>query len=304
MAIDLTPPSAGARLRKALREEKPLQVVGTVNAYIAMLAQRAGFRALYLSGAGVANSSYGLPDLGMTTLDNVLEDVRRIAGAVDLPLLADADTGFGPAHMIARSVREFIKAGAAGIHIEDQVAAKRCGHRPGKAIVPLSEMVDRIKAAVDAKTDPDFVIMARTDALAVDGLEAALDRAAACREAGADMLFPEALTDLAHYRAFRTRVDIPILANMTEFGKTPLFAREELGAAGVDLILYPLTVNRAMNRAAENALAVLRADGHQRALVDSMQTREELYDVLGYHAYEKKLDELFGRQSDLPGGKE
>jgi methylisocitrate lyase len=304
MAIDPTLPSAGARLRKALQEEKPLQVVGTVNAYIAMLARRAGFRALYLSGAGVANSSYGLPDLGMTTLDNVLEDVRRIAGAVDLPLLADADTGFGPAHMIARSVREFIKAGAAGIHIEDQVAAKRCGHRPGKAIVPLPEMVDRIKAAVDAKTDPDFVIMARTDALAVEGLEAALDRAAACREAGADMLFPEALTDLAQYRAFRARVDIPILANMTEFGKTPLFGREELGAAGVDLILYPLTVNRAMNRAAENALAVLRADGNQRALVDSMQTREELYDALGYHAYEKKLDDLFGRQSGKPGEKE
>ncbi len=298
MANDPTRPSAGARLRKALQDERPLQVVGTVNAYVAMLAERAGFRALYLSGAGVANSSYGLPDLGMTTLDNVLEDVRRIAGASGLPLLADADTGFGPAHMIARSVREFIKAGAAGIHIEDQVAAKRCGHRPGKAIVPLSEMLDRIKAAVDAKTDPDFVIMARTDALAVEGLESALDRAAACREAGADMLFPEALTDLAQYRAFRGRVDIPILANMTEFGKTPLFSREELGAAGVDLILYPLTVNRAMNRAAEHALAVLRADGHQRALVDSMQTREELYDVLGYHAYEKKLDELLGRESD------
>jgi methylisocitrate lyase len=304
MALESTSRSAGARLRQALLAEKPLQVVGTVNAYVAMLARRAGFRALYLSGAGVANSSYGLPDLGMTTLDNVLEDVRRIVGAADLPLLADADTGFGPAHMIARSVREFIKAGAAGIHIEDQVAAKRCGHRPGKAIVPLAEMVDRIKAAVDAKTDPEFVIMARTDALAVDGLEAALDRAAACREAGADMLFPEALTDLDQYRAFRARVDVPILANMTEFGKTPLFGREELGAAGVDLILYPLTVNRAMNRAAENALAALRADGHQRALLDSMQTREELYDVLGYHAYERKLDELFGRRTDPPAGKE
>jgi methylisocitrate lyase len=304
MAIDPTRHSAGARLRQAVKAEQPLQMVGTVNAYIAMLAQRAGFRAIYLSGAGVANSSYGLPDLGMTTLDNVLEDVRRIAGAVDLPLLADADTGFGPAHMIARSVREFIKAGAAGIHIEDQVAAKRCGHRPGKAIVPLSEMVDRIKAAVDAKTDPDFVIMARTDALAVEGIESALDRAAACREAGADMLFPEALSELAQYRAFRGRVDIPILANMTEFGKTPLFTREELGAAGVDLILYPLTVNRAMNRAAENALALLRADGHQRGLVDRMQTREELYDVLGYHDYERKLDQLFGREADESAGKE
>jgi len=271
-----------------------------------MLAERAGFRAIYLSGAGVANSSYGLPDLGMTTLDNVLEDVRRIAGATSLPLLADADTGFGPAHMIARSVREFIKAGAAGIHIEDQVAAKRCGHRPGKAIVPLSEMVDRIKAAVDAKTDPDFIIMARTDALAVEGLEAALERAEACREAGADMLFPEALTGLDQYRAFRARVDIPILANMTEFGKTPLFTKKELAAAGVDLVLYPLTINRVMNLAAEGALAALRRDGHQRALVGGMQTREELYEVLGYHEYEKKLDALFGnaeaeRTQDGPG---
>ncbi|MBW8889377.1 MAG: methylisocitrate lyase [Fibrobacteres bacterium] len=290
--------SAGARFRKALRSEKPLQVVGTINAYVAMLAERAGFRALYLSGAGVANSSYGLPDLGMTTLDNVLEDVRRIVGATSLPLLADADTGFGPAHMIARSVREFIKAGAAGIHIEDQVAAKRCGHRPGKAIVPLAEMVDRIKAAVDAKTDPDFIVMARTDALAVEGLESALERAEACREAGADMLFPEALTGLDQYRAFHKRVGIPVLANMTEFGKTPLFTREELGAAGVGLVLYPLTINRVMNHAAELALAGLRADGHQKALVGKMQTREELYDVLGYHAYERKLDELFGKQPD------
>jgi methylisocitrate lyase len=302
MAHSHAPGSAGARFRNALRSEKPLQVPGAVNAYVAMLAERAGFRALYLSGAGVANSSYGLPDLGMTTLDNVLEDVRRIAGATSLPLLADADTGFGPAHMIARTVREFIKAGAAGIHIEDQVAAKRCGHRPGKAIVPLPEMVDRIKAAVDAKTDPDFVVMARTDALAVEGLEAALERAEACREAGADMLFPEALTDLGQYRAFRERVDIPILANMTEFGKTPLFAKEELGRAGVDIVLYPLTVNRVMNRAAERALAALRADGHQRALVDAMQTREELYDVLGYHAYERKLDELFGSRTDGEAG--
>ena len=300
--------SAGRRLRNALKAERPLQVPGTVNAYIAMLAERAGFRALYLSGAGVANSSYGLPDLGLTTLDNVLEDVRRIAGATDLPLLADADTGFGPAHMIARAVREFIRAGAAGVHIEDQVAAKRCGHRPGKAIVPLAEMVDRIKAAVDAKTDPAFVVMARTDALAVEGLEAALERAEACREAGADMVFPEALTDLAQYRAFRARLDIPILANLTEFGKTPLFSREELGGAGVDLILYPLTVNRAMNRAAERALAALRSDGHQRALLDSLQTRDELYEVLGYLGYEAKLDALFGRRSagdgDAPGARE
>lgn len=298
MAKQSIPSSAGARFREALRGERPLQVPGTINAYIAMLAERAGFRALYLSGAGVANSSYGLPDLGMTTLDNVLEDVRRIAGATPLPLLADADTGFGPAHMIARSVREFIKAGAAGVHIEDQVAAKRCGHRPGKAIVSMAEMTDRIKAAVDARTDPGFVIMARTDALAVEGLNAALDRAQACREAGADMVFPEALTELAQYRAFRKRIDAPILANMTEFGKTPLFTREELGRAGVDLILYPLTVNRVMNRAAEETLAALRADGNQRKLIGRMQTREELYEVLGYHAYERKLDELFGGSGD------
>jgi methylisocitrate lyase len=286
--------SAGARFRQALRDERPLQVVGAINAYVAMLAAQAGFRAIYLSGAGVANSSYGLPDLGMTTLDNVLEDVRRITGAVRLPLLADADTGFGPAFMIARSVREFIKAGAAGIHIEDQVAAKRCGHRPGKAIVSKEEMVDRIKAAVDAKTDPEFVIMARTDALAVEGLEAALERAQAYRAAGADMLFPEALTELEQYRAFRQTVDIPILANMTEFGKTPLFDLPELAKAGVDMVLYPLTLNRLMNQAAAQGLASLREDGHQMALVARMQTREELYRVLGYHEYERKLDALFG----------
>jgi methylisocitrate lyase len=289
------PVSAGGRLRLALLAERPLQVVGTINAYVAMLAERAGFRAVYLSGAGVANSSYGLPDLGMTTLDNVLEDVRRITAACSLPLLADADTGFGPAFMIARSVKEFIKAGAAGIHIEDQVAAKRCGHRPGKAIVSKAEMVDRIKAAVDAKTDPAFVIMARTDALAVEGLEAALERAEAYRDAGADMLFPEALTELAQYRAFRQKLDIPILANMTEFGKTPLFDLPELAKAGVDMVLYPLTINRIMNQAAVSALATLREDGHQMGLVGRMQTREELYRVLGYHAYESKLDRLFGR---------
>jgi methylisocitrate lyase len=277
--------------------ERPLQIVGTINAYVAMLAEKAGFRAIYLSGAGVANSSYGLPDLGMTTLDNVLEDVRRITGATSLPLLADADTGFGPAFMIARCVREFIRAGAAGIHIEDQVAAKRCGHRPGKAIVPQAEMVDRIKAAVDAKSDPGFVIMARTDALAVEGLDAALERAEAYRSAGADMLFPEALTELDQYRAFRQRVDIPILANMTEFGKTPLFDLPELAKAGVDMVLYPLTLNRIMNQAAVKALLTLREDGHQMGLVAGMQTREELYSVLGYHAYEAKLDALFG-----PGG--
>lgn len=288
--------SPGLQLRRALAEEQPLRIVGAVNAYVAMLAERAGFRALYLSGAGVANSSYGLPDLGMTTLDNVLEDVRRITGASGLPLLADADTGFGSAFMIGRAVREFIKAGAAGIHIEDQVSAKRCGHRPGKAIVSKSEMADRIKAAVDARTDPGFVIMARTDALAVEGLGSALERAAACEEAGADMLFPEALTELGQYRAFRRAVGIPILANMTEFGRTPLFAAGELAAAGVDMVLYPLTVNRMMNQAAVEALAALRRDGHQRNLVPRMQTREELYRVLDYHAYEEKLDALFGKE--------
>jgi len=285
---------AGTRLRSALRSERPLQTVGAVNAYVAMLAEQAGFRALYLSGAGVANSSYGLPDLGVTTLDNVLEDVRRLTGASSLPLLADADTGFGGAFMIARTVKEFTKAGAAGIHIEDQVSAKRCGHRPGKAIVSQSEMVDRIKAAVDAKTDPDFVIMARTDSLAVEGLGPALERAAAYREAGADMLFPEALENLDQYRAFGRAAAIPMLANMTEFGKTPLFSLEELAGAGVDMALYPLTINRTMNRAAAEALAALRRDGHQRGLLERMQTREELYQVLGYLDYERKLDALFG----------
>lgn len=287
--------SAGARFRQALADERPLQIVGAINAYVAMLAADSGFRAIYLSGAGVANSSYGLPDLGMTTLDNVLEDVRRLTGACALPLLADADTGFGPAFMIARSVKEFIKAGAAGIHIEDQVAAKRCGHRPGKAIVSRAEMVDRIKAAVDAKTDPDFVIMARTDALAVEGLDAALERAEAYRAAGADMLFPEALTQLDQYRAFRQAVELPILANMTEFGKTPLFDLPELAKAGVDMVLYPLTLNRLMNQVAVQGLIALREDGHQMSLVARMQTREELYRVLGYHAYERKLDALFGQ---------
>lgn len=289
--------TAGGRFRQALAGENPLQIVGVINAYVAMLAAQAGYRAIYLSGAGVANSSYGLPDLGITTLDNVLEDVRRITGATELPLLADADTGFGAAFSIARAVREFEKAGAAGIHIEDQVAAKRCGHRPGKAIVTKSEMVDRIKAAVDARRDMDFVIMARTDALAVEGLDSALERAEACRKAGADMLFPEALTDLKQYRVFRSAVKIPILANMTEFGKTPLFNRRELAKAGVDMVLYPLTLNRMMNQAAVEGLRILREDGHQKRLVARMQTREELYAALGYHAYERKLDALFGKDA-------
>ncbi len=270
-----------------------MQVVGTVNAYSALLAERAGFRALYLSGAGVANASYGLPDLGMTSLDNVLEDVRRVSGATALPLLVDADTGWGGAFNIARTVREMIRAGAAGIHIEDQVAAKRCGHRPNKALVPKSEMVDRIKAAVDARTDEAFVIMARTDGLAGEGLDAALERARAYVEAGADMLFPEALTDLTHVRACADATDVPVLVNLTEFGKTPLWTLAEIGEAGAALALYPLSAFRAMSAAALSVYGAIRQQGTQAGVVDAMQTRAELYDVLNYHAYEAKLDELF-----------
>ncbi len=270
-----------------------MQVVGTVNAYSALLAERAGFRALYLSGAGVANASYGLPDLGMTSLDNVLEDVRRVSGATALPLLVDADTGWGGAFNIARTVREMIRAGAAGIHIEDQVAAKRCGHRPNKALVPKSEMVDRIKAAVDARTDEAFVIMARTDGLAGEGPDAALERARAYVEAGADMLFPEALTDLTHVRACADATDVPVLVNLTEFGKTPLWTLAEIGEAGAALALYPLSAFRAMSAAALSVYGAIRQQGTQAGVVDAMQTRAELYDVLNYHAYEAKLDELF-----------
>ncbi len=290
----------GGRLRAALGEERPLQVVGTINAYAAMLAERAGFRALYLSGAGVANASFGLPDLGMTTLTDVVEEVRRITGASRLPLLVDVDTGWGHAFMIARTVREMIRAGAAGVHIEDQVAAKRCGHRPGKALVPTAEMVDRIKVAVDARTDPAFVIMARTDAVAVEGLDAAVERACRYREAGADMLFPEALTELAAYRRFAGTVGIPVLANMTEFGVTPLFTREELGEAGVSLVLYPLSAFRAMAAAAQRVYRAIREEGTQAGVVEQMQTRAELYDILGYHAFERKLDELFGSEKTDP----
>jgi methylisocitrate lyase len=290
------PDSAGARLRAAVAEEKPLQIVGAINAYSAMLAQRAGFRALYLSGAGVANASHGLPDLGMTTLDNVLEDTRRITAACTLPLLVDADTGFGGAFSIARTVKELTRAGAAGLHIEDQVQAKRCGHRPGKAIVTKAEMVDRVKAAVDARSDAQFVIMARTDALAVEGIDAAIERAVACREAGADMIFPEALTELDQYRRFAEAVKVPILANITEFGKTPLFTVEELRGAGAGLVLYPLSAFRAMSQAAMMVYDAIREDGTQRNVVRIMQTREELYRVLGYHEYERKLDALFGRE--------
>ncbi len=289
------PASAGARLRAAVEVERPLQVVGAINAYSALLAERAGFRALYLSGAGVANASFGLPDLGMTSLNDVCEDIRRICGVTALPLLVDADTGWGAAFNVSRTVTEMIRAGAAGLHLEDQVAAKRCGHRPGKALVPAEEMVDRIKAAVDGRTDDQFVIMARTDAHAVEGQQAALDRAAAYVEAGADMIFAEALTTLQEYRQFTSAVKVPVLANITEFGKTPLFTVQELGEAGVRLALYPLSAFRAMSKAAEAVYGALRADGTQKAVLDLMQTRDELYERLGYHEYETKLDDLFGK---------
>ncbi len=282
----------GARLRLAVQEEQPLQVVGAVNAYHAMMAERTGYRALYLSGGGVAACSYGLPDLGVTSLDNVLEDVRRITDATALPLLVDADTGWGSAFNIARTVRLMMRAGAAGCHIEDQVAAKRCGHRPGKAIVSKAEMVDRIKAAVDARGD-DFVIMARTDALAVEGMDSAIERAVACVEAGADMIFPEAMTELAQYERFVAAVGVPVLANITEFGATPLFSTTELGNAGVALVLYPLSAFRAMNQAALRVYEAIRRDGTQAKVVETMQTRMELYDFLRYHDFERKLDELF-----------
>jgi len=287
------PSSAGARLRKAVADERPLQVVGVINAYCALLAERAGFKALYLSGAGVANASFGLPDLGLTTLNDVCEDVRRITGATSLPLLVDADTGWGPAFMIARTVRELTRAGAGGMHIEDQVQTKRCGHRPGKALVSTGEMCDRIKAATDARTDDQFVIMARTDARAGEGSDAAVERALAYAEAGADMIFAEALQSLDEYRRFTSAVGVPVLANITEFGKTPLFTVDELGQAGVGLALYPLSAFRAMSAAAQNVFETLRRDGTQKAVLERMQTREALYEVLDYYAYERKLDALF-----------
>jgi len=286
--------SPGARFRSALEIEKPLQVVGTINAYCALLADRAEFRALYLSGAGVANASYGLPDLGLTTLNDVLQDVSRITSVTSLPLLVDVDTGWGGAFMIARTVKEMIRAGAAAIHIEDQVQAKRCGHRPNKALVSCQEMVDRVKAAVDAKTDAQFVVMARTDAFANEGQQAAIDRAGAYVEAGADMIFAEALHSLEEYRNFVEAVKVPILANITEFGKTPLFTVEELGQVGVSLVLYPLSAFRAMSAAAVQVYRTLRQQGSQQTVVNLMQTRAELYEVLDYHAYEQKLDVLFG----------
>jgi methylisocitrate lyase len=288
--------SAGARLRAAVEAERPLQVIGTINAYAALLAQRAGFRAIYLSGAGVANASFGVPDLGITSLNDVCEDVRRISGVCQLPLLVDADTGWGAAFNIARTCADLIRAGAAGLHLEDQVSAKRCGHRPGKALVPPEEMSDRIKAAVDGRTDPNFVIMARTDAHAVEGQSAALERAAAYVAAGADMIFAEALKTLDEYRQFASAVRVPLLANITEFGQTPLFTVSELGGAGVRLVLYPLSAFRAAAQATTVVYGAIRKLGTQRSVVDYMQTREELYEVLGYHAYEKKLDELFGKQ--------
>jgi methylisocitrate lyase len=273
-------------------------VVGAVNAYSALLAERSGFRALYLSGAGVANASFGLPDLGITMLNDVCEDVRRITGATGLPLLVDADTGWGAAFNIARTCRDLVRSGAGGMHLEDQVQAKRCGHRPGKALVTPGEMVDRIKAAVDGRDDEAFVIMARTDAHAVEGQQAAVDRALAYVEAGADMIFAEALTTLDEYREFTRAVRVPVLANITEFGKTPLFTVAELGGAGVALVLYPLSAFRAMSKAALEVYAALRRDGGQQAVLDRMQTRTELYEVLGYHDYEKKLDELFAREKE------
>ena len=289
----MTQVSAGARFWSALEAERPLHVAGTINAYSALLAERAGFKAIYLSGAGVANASFGLPDLGMTSLNDVCEDIRRIAGASELPLLVDADTGWGTAFNISRTAAEMIRAGAAGMHIEDQVAAKRCGHRPGKELVDAAEMCDRIKAAVDGRTDAKFVIMARTDAHAVEGQQAAVDRALKYVEAGADMIFAEALATLDEYKQFTKSVKVPVLANITEFGKTPLFTTKELGDAGVRLALYPLSAFRAMSKAAERVYAELRTQGTQKGVLDSMQTRVELYDVLGYMDYEKKLDELF-----------
>jgi len=289
--------SAGARFRAAVAAERPLQVPGAICAYHALLAEASGYRAIYLSGGGVAAGSLGLPDLGISNLDDVLTDVRRITDVCDLPLLVDVDTGFGAsAFNVGRTVKSLVKFGAGAMHIEDQVGAKRCGHRPGKAIVTKQEMVDRIKAAVDARTDGEFVIMARTDALAVEGLDAAIDRACACVEAGADMIFPEAMTELAMYRRFVDAVKVPVLANITEFGATPLFTIEELRSAGVSIALYPLSAFRAMNRAALEVYRTLRRDGTQKGVVDTMQTRAELYDFLGYHAYEQKLDALFARR--------
>lgn len=289
----MKPESAGGKFKKALQEEKPLQIVGAINANHALLAKRAGYRAIYLSGGGVAAGSLGVPDLGITTLEDVLTDVRRITGVCDLPLLVDTDTGFGPsAFNIGRTVKELIKAGAAAMHIEDQVQAKRCGHRPNKEIVSKGEMVDRIKAAVDARTDADFGIMVRTDSIAIEGIDAAIERSLAYIEAGADFVFPEAIGDLESYKKFASAVGKPILANITEFGLTPLFTRDELSANGVGMILYPLSAFRAMNKAAENVYEAIRRDGTQAGVIDAMQTREELYERINYYEFEKVLDQF------------
>ncbi|MEH8018564.1 methylisocitrate lyase [Rheinheimera muenzenbergensis] len=285
--------TAGQKLRAAISANQPLQIVGTINAYTAMMAERTGHQALYLSGAGVANASFGLPDLGMTSLNDVCEDIRRITAATSLPLLVDADTGWGGAFNIARTVKEMSRAGAAGFHIEDQVAQKRCGHRPNKEIVSLDEMVDRVKASVDARSDESFFIMARTDALAQQGVEAAIERAIACQDAGADAIFAEAVHTLEQYKAFTSALKVPVLANITEFGQTPLFNKAELASVGVAMVLYPLSAFRAMNKAALNVYQSILANGDQKAVIDSMQTRAELYDFLNYHSFEEKLDQLF-----------
>jgi methylisocitrate lyase len=290
--------SQGALFRAAIKEEKPLQVPGAINAFAARLAERSGFRALYISGGGVAAGSLGIPDLGISTMDDVLTDVRRIADITDLPVLVDIDTGWGSAFNIGRTIKSMIKAGAAAVHIEDQVQAKRCGHRPGKAIVSKDEMVDRIKAAVDAKTDPEFVIMARTDALAVEGFQSTIDRAGAFVDAGADMIFPEAITDLSMYEKFASSIKVPILANITEFGSTPLFTVDELGEAGVSIVLYPLSAFRAMSKAALKVYEDIRREGTQQGVISTMQTREELYDYLDYHAFEQKLDNIFSKEDE------
>lgn len=291
-------PTPGNKLRNAVKQESPLQIVGTINAYTARMAERVGYQAIYLSGGGVAANSLGMPDLGISTLEDVLIDIRRITDSSTLPLLVDADTGWGGAFNIARTVKSMTKAGAAGLHIEDQVQSKRCGHRPNKAIVSLEEMVDRVKAAVDARIDDSFVIMARTDAIAVDGINAAIDRAQACIEAGADMLFPEAISELPTYQLFRQKVNVPILANITEFGATPLFTTSELKSAGVDIVLYCCGAYRAMNKAALNVYQAIRRDGTQQNVIDTMQTRAELYDFLNYHSYEQKLDALFNKEEE------
>jgi len=294
----MTPPP-GAKFRLALQHARPLQIVGTINAYTAMMAERLGHHAIYVSGGACANMSFGLPDLGITMLNDVLEDVRRITAAVEIPLLVDIDTGWGGVFNIARTIKEMIRAGAAAVHIEDQVAQKRCGHRPNKAIVNQTEMVDRIKSAVDARVDESFFIIARTDAYAVDGLDAAVERIQACIEAGADGVFAEAMTSLDQYSVFKQKVDAPLLANMTEFGKSPIYSRQELGRAGVDMILYPLTAVRAMNKAAEKVYKTLLLDEHQQNIVSEMQTRQELYDYLNYNDYEDKLDYLFSQGKNL-----